>query len=53
MFNWITKPHILWNVLDTILCYVELGILLIIIVVLIVEIQDFIEKRKKSKKEIK
>ena len=54
MFDWITKPYIQWNVLDTILCYVEVGILLLILVVVIVEIQDLIEKRKsKFKKEIK
>ena len=53
MFNWITKPYIQWNILDTILCYIELGILFIVIVVIIVEIQDLIEKRRKYKKEIK
>ena len=46
MFDWITKPYIQWNILDTILCYIEIGILLIIIVVVTVEIQDFIEKKK-------
>ena len=43
LFGWITKPHILWSVIDSIMAFVEimgLMILVFVIYVLIVVIQD-------------
>lgn len=51
MFNWIIKPYIQWSIIDTMLCYVELAIFWVIIGLVIVEIQDLIEKiRDKNKR---
>lgn len=50
MFNWVTKPYIQWNILDTILCYVEVGIALILVVALVVIILELKNKLKKKGK---
>ena len=55
MFNWITKPFIEWNMIDKTICYLEIGCVCILIVLLamfIIYIKDKL-KRKKHKKEIK
>ena len=51
MFDWITKPYIQWTMLDTIIFYIEFGIVMIIIIsliCLIIYIKNKFNKRKKK-----
>lgn len=49
MFDWITKPYIEWNVLDTTCCYLEVAIGCIILAFIAVEILEIKDKLKRRK----
>lgn len=51
MFDWITKPYIKWNVIDSIICSAEVIILFVLITIIICVIAEIIEKREERKKE--
>ena len=50
MFDWLTKPYIKWNVIDTILCYVEVAILLILILIISAKLLEFKDRLKQKNK---
>lgn len=47
LFGWITKPYIQWNFLDNIFCYLEIGLVFILIVIIYVEISELKDKKRK------
>lgn len=49
MFDWITKPYIQWNIIDTMLCYIEIGLTAFIVILLVANILDFKDKIKNKK----
>lgn len=49
MFDWITKPQIMWTPLDSLLCIIELVVaiwLLMKIAILICKVIDYFNRRK-------
>lgn len=46
MFDWLTKPYIEWNIIDTILCHLEIGILLILAIIIIDKLLEIKDKRR-------
>lgn len=50
MFDWITKPYIQWNFIDSIICIAEVLILFIMVLIIVGAIQDIINKRRKKVK---
>lgn len=52
MFDWITKPYLEWTACDTMICYVEIFILITAIIFLsafILVLKDEIRKKKMKK----
>lgn len=47
LFGWVTKPYIQWNFLDNIVCYIEIGLVFILIITIYVEISELKDKFKK------
>ena len=48
MFDWITKPYIEWTIINTMYCYGEMIVAIILLIVLagtILEIKDKIQKK--------
>lgn len=53
MFDWITKPYIEWSVVDTMFCYGEVFLLIILIILLagiILNTKDKIQEKLKEGK---
>ena len=53
MFEWIIKPYLQWTFIDNLMCYICLGILMLIIFIIaivILNIKDKIKDRKDKKK---
>ena len=51
MFEWIIKPYIQWTFIDSIMCYLCYGILMIIIFIIaliILKIKDKIKNKNKK-----
>lgn len=57
MFDWITKPFIEWNMIDRTFCYLEIGIVIILITAIamfIVYLKDkFRNKRRRLNRYVK
>ena len=53
MFDWITKPYLEWTAFDTMICYVEIFILIMVIIFLsafILDLKDEIRKKIRKNK---
>ena len=46
MTDWLTKPYIEWNIIDTILCYLEISILLILVIIISAKLLEIRDKRR-------